>query len=251
MGDENYQRFAKLGFDDFRRSATDTRLSPYEKIGFPDSYRKGKEGLIFESIRGNLPLLNATGKLVLDIGPGCSDLPRMLIDCCRERGHRLLMVDSEEMLSLLPDESFLRKIPAYFPRCEALFSEYREKVDVLLTYSVLHYVFAESNLWEFLDRSLELLAEGGEMLIGDVPNISKRKRFFSSRNGIAFHQEFTSSQTIPEVRFNRIEREQIDDSVVMAVLARARTQGFDAYVLPQARDLPMSNRREDILIRRP
>lgn len=251
MAGNDYARFAKLTFDDFRKMARDESLSRYEKIGFPDSYREGKEGLILQSIVATLPLLNAKGKVVLDIGPGCSELPRMLISLCREHGHKLLLVDSEEMLSHLPNDGFIEKHPAYYPRCESLFEEYRSKVDVILTYSVLHYVFAEGNLWDFLDRSLELLAQGAEMLIGDVPNISKRKRFFSSANGIRFHQQFTNSQTLPEVNFNRIERQQIDDSVVLAVITRARNQGFDAYVLPQSSDLPMANRREDVLIRRP
>jgi len=37
----------------------------------------------------------------------------------------------------------------------------------------MHYVFAESNLWEFLDGSLELLSRGDQMLMGDIPNISR------------------------------------------------------------------------------
>jgi len=251
LTDDQYRRFANLTFDDFRRMAQDESLSRYEKIGFPDSYREGKEGLIFQSIVANLPLLNERGKVVLDVGPGCSELPHMVIDLCRQRGHKLLLVDSEEMLAHLPDDDFIQKFPAYYPLCEPLFKEYSSKVDVVLSYSVLHIVFVDWNVWDFLDRSLELLAEGAEMLIGDIPNISKRRRFFSSRNGIKFHQQFTHTETLPEVHFNRLERHQIDDSVVLALISRARNQGFDAYLLPQPPGLPFANRREDVLIRRP
>jgi hypothetical protein len=38
---------------------------------------------------------------------------------------------------------------------------------------------------------------------------------------------------------------------VLALLARARAQGFHAWVLPQDAALPMGNRREDVLIRKP
>jgi hypothetical protein len=251
LTDDQYRRFANLTFDDFRRMAQDESLSRSEKVGFPDSYREGKEGLIFQSIVANLPLLNERGKVVLDVGPGCSELPHLMIDLCRERGHKLLLVDSQEMLAHLPDYDFMQKFPAYFPQCETLFKEYSSKVDVLLIYSVLHHVFIDGNFWDFLDRSLELLAEGAEMLIGDIPNVSKRRRFFSSRNGIKFHQQFTHTETLPEVHFNRVERHQIDDSVVLALISRARNQGFDAYLLPQPPDLPLANRREDVLIRRP
>jgi hypothetical protein len=251
MDSSQYKRFENLSFDDFRRMALDQSLSRYEQIGFPDSYREGKEAAIFEDIRAKLPTLEATNKTVVDVGPGCSELPLMLIELCRDKGHTLVLVDSEEMLSRLPDEPFVKKIAAYYPQCDSLFADYREKVDVFITYSVLHYIFAESNPWNFLDRSLELLAHGGEMLIGDIPNTSKRKRFFSSPVGVQFHQAFTQTTEVPQVEFNKIEPGQIDDSVILSLLLRARCQGADAYVVPQREDLPMANRREDILIRRP
>ena len=156
------------------------------------------------------------------------------------------------MLSYLPNESFITKVPGYYPRdCGWLFEKYVDRVDAILTYSVFQYVFAEANVFDFLDRSLSLLADGGEMLIGDIPNISKRKRFFSSAAGIRCHQEFTGTDEIPGVAFNTIEAGQIDDAVTLALLARCRNSGFDAYLLPQTDDLPMANRREDILIKKP
>jgi hypothetical protein len=249
--DDEYRRFANTTYDDFRKLAQDDSLSKYEKISFPDSYRQGKEEFIFQSIVANLPLLNERGKIVLDVGPGCSDLPLMMVELCRKHGHTLLLVDSEEMLAHLPNDDHIQKFPAYYPQCEPLFSGFTSKVDVLLAYSLLHGVFIEGNVWDFLDRSLELLAVGGEMLIGDLPNISKRRRFFSSVNGIRFHQEFMKTDTPPEVHFNSLDRHKIDDSVILSLLNRARNQGFDAYVLPQRPDLPMANRREDVLIRRP
>ncbi len=251
MKTDDYKKFADLSFDDFRRMAGDDSLSQYERIGFPDSYRAGKEEAIFDDITSKLPALSGRGKVVLDVGPGCSGLPLMLVELCRRQGHTLLLVDSAEMLARLPEEPFVRKFPAYYPRCEELFAEYGGRVDVLLCYSVLHYVFAESNLWDFLDASLGLLADGGRMLLGDVPNVSKRRRFFSSAAGVEFHREFTKTETTPEVAFNRVERGQIDDAVVLSLVARARAAGADAYVVPQRDDLPMANRREDILVRKP
>lgn len=250
MASNEYKRFESLSFDDFRRMAKDDSLSRYEKIGFPDSYRKGKEKFIFQDIIEKLPLLCDRNKVVLDIGPGCSELPIMLIDLCRRNSHTLILVDSEEMLSHLPNEPFIKKIVGYYPHCEGLFDQFDGKVDVILTYSVLHYIFVESNTWDYLDKSLKLMSSGGEMLIGDIPNISKRKRFFSSPTGIKFHQEFTGTQEIPEATFNQIEHGHIDDSVVLSLIMRARSGGFDAYLLPQRKDLPMANRREDILIRK-
>lgn len=243
--------FAKIAFEDFRRLAKDESISKYERIGFPDSYRKGFEKVIFADIRQKLANLDRNHQQVLDVGPGCSDLPEMLINLCREKNHTLTLIDSAEMLGHLPDETFIEKIAALYPNCPDVILRLQSKVGVILCYSVLHYILIDAAFFRFLDTSLSLLAPGGQMLIGDIPNISKRKRFFASETGIRFHQEFMKTAELPNVAFNQIEHDQIDDAVVISLLQRARLAGFDAYVLPQNPALPMANRREDILIIRP
>lgn len=244
-------RFASLTYEDFRKLALDPSLSCYEKIGFPNSYREGKEEAIFQDILGKVSALGTRGKTVLDIGPGCSQLAHMIIDLCEGQGHTLVLVDSPEMLGHLPDRPFLRKVPGYFPRCEALLAEYANRVDAVITYSVAHYPFVESSVFDFLDRALMLLAPGGELLVGDIPNVSKRKRFFSSPAGVRYHQEFVGRDEQPAVTFNQPEPGKMDDAVILGLLLRARLAGYDSYVLPQRADLPMANRREDLLIRKP
>jgi hypothetical protein len=164
----------------------------------------------------------------------------------------LILIDSAEMLAHLPDEPFILKVEGFYPRdCGWLFEKYRERIDTILCYSVLHYVFVEASIFTFLDRSLGLMAHGGQMLVGDIPNISKRKRFFSSPAGIAHHKAFIQTDEQPVVQFNVVEPDKIDDTVMLSLVMRCRTQGFDAFIVPQADDLPMANRREDILINRP
>jgi hypothetical protein len=239
-------------FEDFKGLARDRSLTQYEKIGFPNSYREGKEELIFKDIVAKLPTLTVTGLTVLEIGPGCSGPAFKMVDLCRRQNHRLLLVDSDEMLAHLPNEPFIEKISGRYPdQCNTLFEAYRDRVNVIVCYSVLHYIFVETNLFTFLDRSLALLADGGEMLIGDIPNQSKRKRFFSSANGIKFHQNFTGTKDIPKVDFTSIELGKIDDSVILGLILRARAAGYEGYLMPQPADLPMANRREDLLIRKP
>ena len=251
MKREDLERFKNLSFDDFRRLARDETLSRYEKIGFPNTYREGKEELIFQDILRKLPNLQIPGQTVMDVGPGCSDLALMEIAWAREKGHRLIFVDSQEMLDLLPDVPFLRKVSCYYPTgCPELLYEMKGQVDVMIVYSVFHYIFADGKMFEFLDKSLALLAAGGEMLIGDIPNISKRKRFFSSEAGIQFHKAFMQTDEPPVVAFSVLEDGKIDDSVIMALIMRARSFGFEGYWLPQPEHLPMANRREDVVIKR-
>jgi hypothetical protein len=247
----DHQRFQGLTYEDFRRRAADPALSPHERIGFPDEYRAGFDDRIVADIEARLPALTGRGRLVLDIGPGCGPVAAALIARCRERRHQLLLADSAEMLAQLPDEPFIHKKPGRYPAEATWLAEYRERVDAAIVYSVLHYIFAEGNVFDFLDRTLTLLAPGGRLLVGDVPNVSKRKRFFSSSAGIHHHQAFTGTGEIPSVSFNTPEPGQIDDSVVLSLLLRARAAGFDAYVLPQGDGLPMANRREDLLFCRP
>lgn len=247
----NYRRFSNLGFDDFRHMALDKELSKYEKIGFPDEFREGFERHIFEDIQQKLPCLADKNRIILDIGPGCSDLPHHLVNLCKMNQHQLYMIDNEEMLALLPDSEGIHKEAAYYPHCPTLMEVLEEKVDAIICYSVFHYIFVESNVFEFLDQSLTLLAPGGRLLIGDIPNISKRKRFLSSDTGKAFHKKFMKTTEEPVVAYNHIEPRNIDDGVVLGLMMRARNAGFDAYIIPQGDALPMANRREDLLIIRP
>lgn len=242
----------ELTFDDFKELARRERLSSYEKIGFPRAYREGKEEAVFQDIRRKLPKLDRTNCTILEIGPGCSGPALMMVDWCKSHGHQLILVDSDEMLSHIPDQPFIKKVPGRFPdqSCTALVP-FLARVDVIVCYSVLHYIFGETNLFTFIDTSMSLLSYGGEMLIGDIPNVSKRKRFFASPTGIEFHRRFMQTEEAPTVKFNTLEAGKLDDSVLLSLVMRVRAAGCDAYLLPQPDELPMANRREDILIRRP
>jgi 2-polyprenyl-3-methyl-5-hydroxy-6-metoxy-1,4-benzoquinol methylase len=249
----DYAKFAKLNFEGFRQLAADQSLSRHEKVGFPDSYREGKEADIFRDVCAKLPRLQRPEQTVLEIGPGCSGLPVMLAQLCATQNSRVVFVDCPEMLALLPSGPHIDKVEGAFPAAfsPAQFAQLQGQIDVIVAYSVIQYVFAEGNLWDFVDRCMMLLADGGELLLGDIPNITMRKRHFDSAAGLAQHRAFTGRDEKPDVVFNRMEPGQMDDSVVMALLARARAQGFHAWVLPQDGALPMSNRREDVLIRKP
>ena len=238
----------KIGFNDFKKLALNSKLSKYQKIGFPDAYRENTEDLILLDIFEKCPSFQQESKIILDIGPGCSDLATKIISNSQRLNQKLFLIDSSEMLDQLDDAKCITKLPARFPKCQDFLNNFQNKVDVILCYSVFHYIFSEGNIFNFLDSALSLLSPGGQMLIGDIPNISKRKRFFSSKKGIEFHKEFTKTDSDPEVNHFKVEHDEIDDSVIFSILQRARNQGFDSYLLPQNSNLYMANRREDILI---
>lgn len=247
----DFERFKNLTFEDFKNLAQDESLSIYQKIGFPDKYRAGKEESIFIDIvqKLNIDVQDSAGKTLLDIGPGCSELPLMLIDFCRNAQIKTFLVDSKEMLDQLPSGDDVVKVEGYFPDNVPDFIEQNQnQIDYIVGYSIFHYVFYNTCIFKFLDIAVSLLKPGGKLLIGDIPNISKRKRFFSTETGIAFHKNFTQSDTLPKVEHLQLEPAQIDDGVLMGIVQRYRNFGFEAYLLPQSSYLPMSNRREDLLI---
>jgi hypothetical protein len=240
----------ELDYEGFRRLAADPRLSPQEKIGFPDAYREGFEAKILADILGKLPALaQAEGLNLVDVGPGCAGLPRMLIELCRERRHRIVLVDSPEMLDQLPDvDGVTVKRPGMFPRNAADVADALSgQADAVLCYSVLHYIYVDCNLFDFIDATVGLLAPGGRALIGDIPNHSKRRRFFATERGQRFHREFSGSAE-PYLVPPGPAPGKIDDAVLTGLIQRAQAAGFDAYLTPQAADLPMANRRDDLLI---
>jgi hypothetical protein len=73
----------------------------------------------------------------------------------------------------------------------------------------------------------------------------------ASAAGKAYHKIHYSHLPEPDVVFNALEPGQIDDGVILGLVARMRGAGLHAFVVPQAPDLPMANRREDILIVKP
>ena len=246
-----HERFAGLDYEAFRRMAGDPSLSPHERSGFPDAYREGAEGAILADVEAKLPGLAGSGSTVVDLGCGAGPLPQELRRRCTERGHELILVDSPEVLAHHEDGPGVVKVPGRFPDTPELISEQAGRCDAVLTYSVLQYVFAEADAFAFVDAALSLLAPGGRVLVGDVPNASMRRRFLVGPTGRAHHREYTGRDEDPVVEWPALPVGQIDDAVVFGLLSRARDAGFHAWVVPQAPGLPMGNRREDLLFERP
>jgi hypothetical protein len=250
MQKDKFYTLTNPEFEAFKSRATDPSLSIYEKIGFPDNIRIGYEQHIFNDIIGKLQFdTNGENQVFLDIGPGCSELPLMIQELCAKSSCDVLLVDSKEMLDLLPDGEGITKFPGAFPGdVPELLSKYSSGVDYINVYSLLQCVFFNACIFKFIDSALSLLKPGGKMLIGDIPNISLRKRFLTSQTGIDFHKNYMNTDEEPVVKGFQHEPAYIDDGVLLGLMQRYRGYGFNTYILPQPPQLPMSNRREDLLI---
>ena len=122
----------------------------------------------------------------------------------------------------------------------------------VLVYSVLQTLPDWKTIELFLSRALRLVAPGGKILIGDIPNTSKKQRFLSTEQGLAFHKEWRKKT--PESKLTGIEKPptaaEIDDSRIQEILQILEDNGFEADRMNQPKTLPFSNSREDILGRR-
>jgi 2-polyprenyl-3-methyl-5-hydroxy-6-metoxy-1,4-benzoquinol methylase len=124
--------------------------------------------------------------------------------------------------------------------------------DKVLVYSVLQYLTDPDEVFLFVERALTLLKPGGLMLLGDIPNISKKNRFLNSSLGqltlkIWYEHSTTADAGIFSVNPDR-ELVVFDDALVFNLMAFIRDKAFEAYLLPQPVDLPFGGSREDILI---
>src|SRR5277367_1316228 len=167
--ESNYiSQFEDLNYDKFKKMALDASLLPHEKVGFPDAYRNGKEPLIWQDICRKLTNLTLPNRLIVDIGPGCSQLPALLLDQAGKNNAKVILCDSKEMLSQLPDLEHVKKVEGPFPYCWQNLSQYAGSVDAIIVYSVFHYVFGYQKQYQFFNNCLELLCHGGQLLIGDL-----------------------------------------------------------------------------------
>lgn len=239
-----------LSFNDFKEMALNTSLNDIEKVGFSNLHRKKTEKNIFPDILKKLKINQDTKKpkIIMDIGCGCSGPVRSLIEYSKQNNFILYLVDSKEMLDNLPDEDYIKKIPFEFPY-NYDYSYLYSKVDYIIVYSVLQLVVYHSNCVRFLDECIHLLKNaGGRMLIGDIQNISKKKRFLSSKPGREFHKKWSHSDSVPDIYWNKPELLCFDDSMVFFILQRYRSMGCETYLLEQSDNLPLYHTREDILI---
>ncbi len=238
-----------ITFEEFAKLAQQQNLTKNEKIGFQDSIRSGTESAIFRDITSKIPAFSRRGTSILDIGCGCGDLTDLIVKNAESFGQKLILNDSREMLCNIDlDSKIGSKIEGKFPLEFMKILPGDVFFDGILIYSVLQYVNQEGQLIRFIDAAVNLLAPGGRLLLGDLPNSSQRRRFMMSTSGKEYHKKNFNTDAEVEVPIFNQSFGELDDGILLGIIGRYRNYGFNAYLVPQNLDLPMANRREDILI---
>ena len=217
----------------------------------------GVGSAIWADIKSKISLKE--GMTLIDIGCGCGEVTEQCLKDASEYGFKLHLVDIPEALSrvkremagLIPNSTLFWDKP--FPQVIAERS-FPKKVDVVLAYSVLHYTDQPE---VFIDVAVNLLEEGGVLLLGDLPTVHKKGRFLSSRTGREFEAEYqgVTVNELPKYKdqfdyYDKCENQnkKINDELIMYVMNKYRAEGYDVFCLPQADGLPFCRTREDILI---
>ena len=127
----------------------------------------------------------------------------------------------------------------------------KKKFDKILIYGVVHCLKNKKELNNFLSKSLKLIKKNGIILVGDIPNIDMKKRFLTSATGKKFEKKWQKNKK-KELSFNLKEFNNLisfNDKLLTELINRLRMKGYNAYLVPQSKNLPFSNTREDILIK--
>lgn len=127
------------------------------------------------------------------------------------------------------------------------------RFDKILIYSVLHYLSSADEAILLLDRALSLLAPGGRLLLGDLPNQDRKRRFGASGVGQRTAQKWQNNlATHGSHAFDNLPADPclitIDDKLILRLISHIRKKGYEAYLLPQDKRLPFGYTREDILV---
>ncbi len=131
----------------------------------------------------------------------------------------------------------------------------QRKFSAAIAYGVVNYVSTADELYAFVDKATDLLAPDGRLLIGDIPNRDKKRRFLLTEAGRAFDERWRKQMAdVQQIGLptGRVDEDLLvfTDEVVLKLVHRLRLNGLNAYVLPQPPQLPFGWTREDILVSR-
>lgn len=186
---------------------------------------------------------------LLDIGCNCGDITIPLSFLCE----KVVGVDGEGCIKRLNNRIFdIDNISTLIGDFREI--EIEESFDCILMYSVLMYIDSYEEILSMVLKAASLLKDNGRMLLGDIVNDDKKRRFANSEVGHMVDKEYRENM-------NRMTEEdevshsgyaassfRMNDELVMRLMQDVRREGYETYLLPQSNKLPFGYSREDILV---
>ncbi len=204
------------------------------------------ERLIVDDVVTKLSLLPTDVLLEIGCGPGTLLIP-LAFRCQLAVG-----IDNAPMLRRLHERL------AGPPTIESIAGNFLDldvnrRFDAILVYATLHYLASTEEAERLVRKAAALLAPSGRMLLGDLPNADKKRRFDRSPAGIEFAVTWArrmADEPMPTLLLPPDDEliGSFTDADVLRLLAALRSRGYETYLLPQAAELPFGHTREDILV---
>ncbi len=236
---------SKKSFENFGRLAKNP-LSFTEIAGWY-AFQAGTERYILFDIMRQLKLVPSDDLLEIGCGAGNNLIPFSFF------AHSATGVDHQALLKVLKKRiknTSIRCIPGNFldVKIPGHFSK-------IIVYSVLHYLSNEKEVLFFIDKAVKLLLPGGKLLLGNIPNIDRKKRFLASPRGKIFEKKWQAMKKKEniDIVFSNFFKEKnviIGDTLINKIIKTYSVKEFRAKSLKQSLGAPFSHTRENILISR-
>lgn len=187
---------------------------------------------------------------VLDLGSGCGPLASLIMERCISSSHSLTMMDQGPVISEIVNfknySSDIKLLRGIFPYESNLLEN--QKFDSIILYGVIHYA---TDPIDFVYSLIEFLKPGGHLLIGDIPNSDKKRRFLLTDYGKQVDGEYRSAMRLGENVVIGVESTpplEFNDVLVTTILGLTRAKGYESFLLPQPLGLPFCFTRDDLLV---
>ncbi len=232
-----------FGFKQRRANSHFAQLSaeahPSQRVGRPER-AFGVETLIIQEIDRIASL--GSRRSILDIGCGCGIIAKELVEIAHNNSIQLTLMDIEPVLDTLRRDIPIEQLNSYTGIAGNFPNDYLDnssRYDLIIAYSVLHYI---SSPLDFIEKCVSLLSRDGILIVGDIPNLDKLKRF-----RIINGEDFRS----PNLFRRYLGKNSIDgitEKRLFKIVKALRRKGIEAYLYPQNINLPHSGSREDLVI---
>lgn len=187
---------------------------------------------------------------VLDIGTGDGKIINYLSSKCKTA----TTIDSEEVINRIKHKKNITYLKG---NIHEEGKKIKKRFDKILVYSVVQYFRNTNEVVNFIDLCLKLLKDEGMILIGDIPNHDMDLRYQNTKNyekqSRLFDKKRKRYLTKMEKDFfsnNKVKTIQFSDKTLIFLIKKFSTLNYEAYILPQKKELPYSVKRVDLLIRK-
>ena len=212
------------------------------------TFQKKSENRIPSDVKSKLSLNSSD--ICLDIGCNVGNILIPLSKSVKS----ITGMDHPECISMLKKRNLTKNIRLIGG--DFMKYKFQNKFDKIIIYSVIHTLDNNKEIKKFINRAISLLKCGGSILIGDIPNISTKKRFLSSEIGRKYNLDWKKKFSLTkrdmefqETILNNVSLSHIiDDHFIMELIKNLRKKNYNAYLLPQPKYLPFGRTREDLLI---